>query len=228
MLRWIDFEDDWFAFRLVLPVAAAVIALASLLVFVWSFDPAISPIWQVALHHLMLALFLFTTFVLAAQPRSFLGEGFRRAMLVSGNRVAGGGLFGKLGHERRLRGGPGRAVLWHRDRVGNVFRVPMGGRCLRPGGLCVRQVFGPGAAADYPREVNPHSHAGVRVRLDVDSPTGRSYGRSHLPPAALPWSWRLAGPAVQGGDAYESGWVHRSGTLLRLSHSDFSTNPHET
>ena len=83
MLRWIDLEDDWFAFRLVLSVAAAVIALASLLVFVWSFDPATSPIWQVALHHLMLALFLSTTFVLAAQPRSFLGEGFRRAMLVS-------------------------------------------------------------------------------------------------------------------------------------------------
>ena len=82
MLRWIDLEDDWFAFRLVLPVAAAVIALASLLVFVWSFDSAISPIWQVALHHLMLALFMFTTFVLAAQPRSYLGEGFRRAMLV--------------------------------------------------------------------------------------------------------------------------------------------------
>ena len=83
MLRWIDLEDDWSAFRLVLPVAAAVIALASLLVFVWSFDSAISPIWQVALHHLMLALFLFTTLVLAAQPRSYLGEGFRRAMLVS-------------------------------------------------------------------------------------------------------------------------------------------------
>ena len=82
MLRWIDLEDDWFAFRLVLPVAAVVIALASLLVFVWKFDPAISPIWQVALHYLMLALFMFTTFVLAAQPRSFLGEGFRRAMLV--------------------------------------------------------------------------------------------------------------------------------------------------
>ena len=82
MLRWIDLEDDWSAFRLVLPVAAAVIALASLLVFVWSFDSAISPIWQVALHHLMLALFLFTTLVLAAQPRSYLGEGFRRAMLV--------------------------------------------------------------------------------------------------------------------------------------------------
>ena len=82
MLRWIDFEDDWFAFRLVLPVAAAVIALASLLVFVWNFDSAISPIWQVALHHLMLVLFLFTTFVLVAQPRSCLGEGFRRAMLV--------------------------------------------------------------------------------------------------------------------------------------------------
>ena len=82
MLRWVDWEDDWSAFRLVLPVAAAVIALASLLVFVWSFDPAISPIWQVALHHLMLALFMSTTFVLAAQPRSFLGEGFRRAMLV--------------------------------------------------------------------------------------------------------------------------------------------------
>ena len=82
MLGWINFEDDWFAFRLVLPVVAAVIALASLLVFVWSFDPAISPIWQVALHHLMLALFLSTTFVLVAQPRSCLGEGFRRAMLV--------------------------------------------------------------------------------------------------------------------------------------------------
>ena len=82
MLRWIDLEDDWSAFRLVLPVAAAVMTLAALLVFVWSFDPASSPTWQLALHHLMLVLFLSTTFVLAAQPRFCLGEGFRRAMLA--------------------------------------------------------------------------------------------------------------------------------------------------
>ena len=82
MLRWIDLEQDWSAFRLVLPIAAAVMTLAALLVFVWRFDPASSPTWQLVLHHLMLVLFLSTTFVLAAQPRFCLGEGFRWAMLV--------------------------------------------------------------------------------------------------------------------------------------------------
>ena len=82
MLRWIDLEHDWSAFRLVLPIAAVVMTLAALLVFVWRFDPASSPTWQLVLHHLMLVLFLSTTFVLAAQPRFCLGEGFRRAMLA--------------------------------------------------------------------------------------------------------------------------------------------------
>ena len=82
MLRWIDLEHHWSAFRLVLPIAAAVMTLAALLVFVWRFDPASSPTWQLVLHHLMLVLFISTTFVLAAQPRFCLGEGFRRAMLA--------------------------------------------------------------------------------------------------------------------------------------------------
>ena len=82
MLRWIDLEHDWSAFRLVLPIAAAVMTLAALLVFVWRFNPASSPTWQLVLHHLMLVLFISTTFVLAAQPRFCLGEGFRRAMLA--------------------------------------------------------------------------------------------------------------------------------------------------
>ena len=82
MLRWIDLEHDWSAFRLVLPIAAVVMTLAALLVFVWRFDPASSPTWQLVLHHLMLVLFLSTTFVLAAQPRFCLGQGFRRAMLA--------------------------------------------------------------------------------------------------------------------------------------------------
>ena len=75
-------EHDWSAFRLVLLIAAAVMTLATLLVYVWRFDPASSPIWQVAVHHLMLVLFLSATFVLAAQTRFCLGEGFRWAMLV--------------------------------------------------------------------------------------------------------------------------------------------------
>ena len=166
------------------PVAAAVIALASLLVFVWSFDPATSPIWQVALHHLMLALFMFTTFVLAAQPRSFLGEGFRRAMLVSAI-----GLPVVVFSASWVMNGAYEGVRDERffSMVmvsATSFMLPMGGFCPRPGGLCVRQVFGPGAAAGYPRGVNPPSHAGVRDRLGVD-----------LPPEVphLPWSWRLQG-----------------------------------
>ena len=82
MLRWIDSENDWSAFRPALPIVAAVMTLAGLLVLVWRFEPASSPTWQLVLYHLMLVLFLSTTFVLAAQRRFCLGERFRRAMLV--------------------------------------------------------------------------------------------------------------------------------------------------
>ena len=41
------------------------------------------------------------------------------------------------------------------------------------------------------------------------------------------WRLRLRGSVVQGGDVYQSGRVQRNGTSLRLSHSDFSTNPSE-
>ena len=193
MLGWINFEDDWFAFRLVLPVVAAVIALASLLVFVWSFDPAISPIWQLALHHLMLVLFLSTTFVLAAQPRSYLGEGFRRAMLVLAIGLPAVVFSASWVMNGAYEGVRDERFFQHGDRVGNVFRVPMGGFCPRPSDLCVRQGAVPGVAADSSREVNPHGHVGVRVRLDADLPIRCSYGRSYLPPAALPWSSRLQG-----------------------------------
>ena len=146
MLRWIDLEHDWSAFRLVLPIAAAVMTLAALLVFVWRFDPASSPTWQLVLHHLMLVLFLSTTFVLAAQPRFCLGEGFRWAMLVLAVLLPAvvfsvswvmNGVYDGVRDERFFR---------PRDGVGGIVHAPMGGGCLPPGGLCLRQGVVPGAA----------------------------------------------------------------------------------
>ena len=82
MLDRFDWSDNWCAFGWALFVGAVVTALAALLVFPWGFDLHTSPAWQVGVHHLMLALFLSLTFVLASRRPFCFGEGFRRGMLA--------------------------------------------------------------------------------------------------------------------------------------------------
>ena len=54
MLDRFSWQHGGSVFAIVLPVTAAVVALASLLAFAWEFDLETSPAWQVAVHHLML------------------------------------------------------------------------------------------------------------------------------------------------------------------------------
>ena len=71
-------ENPWSRFRLVLlPLVAVLAGLAILLTFLWRFDLAISPAWQVGIYHGMLALLLSTTFVVSSFPPLCLGEGLR-------------------------------------------------------------------------------------------------------------------------------------------------------
>ena len=80
-------ENPWFMFLFVLLPLIAV--LASLLTFLWRFDLATSPAWQVGIYHGMLALLLSVTFVVASFPPLCLGQGLRwflfgLALLVPG------------------------------------------------------------------------------------------------------------------------------------------------
>ena len=71
-------ENPWSRFLLVLlPLAFVLAGLAVLLTFLWRFDLATSPAWQVGIYHGMLALLLSFTFVVASFPPLCLGQGLR-------------------------------------------------------------------------------------------------------------------------------------------------------
>ena len=77
ILDWLDGKLDWSIFAVVIPIGGVGIILLSLLTFAWEFDLPTSPVWQVGLFHLALALLLSITFVVASRrPFSFSG-GFR-------------------------------------------------------------------------------------------------------------------------------------------------------
>ena len=82
MLDRFDWGNDWSAFGVALFIGILVAAAAALLAFPRGVDLHSSPAWQVGVHHLMLALFLSLTFVLASRRPFCFGEGFRRGMLV--------------------------------------------------------------------------------------------------------------------------------------------------
>ena len=78
MPRWFDGKLNWSIFALVVLMGGAAMLFLSLLAFLWEFDLSISPVWQVGVYHLALALPVFMTFVVASRrPFSFSG-GFRR------------------------------------------------------------------------------------------------------------------------------------------------------
>ena len=62
-------------------ITAAVASILSLLTLVWDFDLETSPVWQVGLHHLMLALLLSLTPVMASYRPLCYGARFRSLML---------------------------------------------------------------------------------------------------------------------------------------------------
>ena len=71
-------ENPWSRFLLVLlPLAAVLAGLVVLLTFLWRFDLATSPAWQVGIYHGMLALLLSVTFVVSSFPPLCLGQGLR-------------------------------------------------------------------------------------------------------------------------------------------------------
>ena len=71
-------ENPWSRFLWVLlPPAVVVAGLAVILTFLWRFDLATSPAWQVGIYHGMLALLLSVTFVVSSFPPLCLGQGLR-------------------------------------------------------------------------------------------------------------------------------------------------------
>ena len=82
MMGCFEGKNDWSVFLVVLlPVAAVLMILVGLLTFVWRFDLETSPSWQVGFHHLMLALYLSTTFLLASRRPFCFGGVFRSCMV---------------------------------------------------------------------------------------------------------------------------------------------------
>ena len=114
ILDWLDGKLDWSIFAVVIPIGAAAMLLMGLLTFVWEFDLAVSPAWQVGIFHLALVLLLSITFVVASRrPFSFSG-GFRWfTMTVSLLIPAAVGeiRLGELVGEPPLRGVQGRPDL---------------------------------------------------------------------------------------------------------------------
>ena len=76
MKRCFGGESPWSMFLFVL-LLLLIAVLASLLTFLWRLDLATSPAWQVGIYHVMLALLLSVTFVIASFPPLFLGQGLR-------------------------------------------------------------------------------------------------------------------------------------------------------
>ena len=79
MSRW---GNIWSRLLLGLPLAVALVVLSGLLSFVWRFELAVSPAWQVRIYHLTLALVLSTTFVVASCRPFGVGERVRCLMVV--------------------------------------------------------------------------------------------------------------------------------------------------
>ena len=78
MKRCFGGDNPWSMFLFVLlPLVAVLAGLAVLLTFLWRFDLATSPAWQVGIYHGMLALLLSVTFVIASFPPLCLGQGLR-------------------------------------------------------------------------------------------------------------------------------------------------------
>ena len=104
MLDRLGWGSNWSDFVLGAFIGIVVVVLATLLAFVWESDVRTSPAWQVGVHHLMLGLYLFLTFVLASRRPFPFGERFRGVMLVlavlmpvavfAGGWVAGGAYLG--------------------------------------------------------------------------------------------------------------------------------------
>ena len=82
MLSRLDWRNNWSALWLAIFIGAVVFFLVTLLVFVWRFDTGASPVWQVGVYYLMLALLLSLSFVFALRHPSPLGEWFRRGALA--------------------------------------------------------------------------------------------------------------------------------------------------
>ena len=77
ILDWLDHKLDWSIFAVVIPIGSVGIILLSLLTFAWEFDLPTSPVWQVGLFHLALALLLSITFVVASRRPFSFSRGFR-------------------------------------------------------------------------------------------------------------------------------------------------------
>ena len=82
MLSRLGWGNNWFTFGLVIFIGTVIMVLATLLTFVWKFDVHTSPVWQVVVYHLMLALLLSLTFLVASRRLFPFDEWFRRGMLA--------------------------------------------------------------------------------------------------------------------------------------------------
>ena len=72
----IDSGPDWSPFAVLMSIAAVATVLLALLSFVWEFDLSASPGWQVGVYHLMLALYVSMTFVIAFYRPSWADRNF--------------------------------------------------------------------------------------------------------------------------------------------------------
>ena len=78
MPSWVDGKLDWSIFPVAISIGAAAVFLVSLLDFVFEFDLAASPVWQVGVFHLALALLFSMTLVVASRRPVDSSVGFRR------------------------------------------------------------------------------------------------------------------------------------------------------
>ena len=81
MRSWVDGNLDWSIFGVVISIGVAIMLLMGLLAFVWEFDLAVSPAWQVGIFHLTLALLLSLILVVASRRPFNFSAGFRRFTL---------------------------------------------------------------------------------------------------------------------------------------------------
>ena len=77
VLDWLDGKLDWSIFAVVIPISGVGIILLSLLTFAWEFNLTTSPVWQVGIFHLALALLLSITLVVASRRPFSFSRGFR-------------------------------------------------------------------------------------------------------------------------------------------------------
>ena len=92
----IDNGPDWSPFAVLMSIAAVATVLLALLSFVWEFDLSASPGWQVGVYHLMLALYVSMTFVIAFYRPSW-ADRLRLVHVRPGSSGAGDFLGSKLG-----------------------------------------------------------------------------------------------------------------------------------